>query len=135
MKLYNKSEFYQEIFSLSYTDLFFPYFFLISLRRNTLLDIQKIETNLSLTMIFQTIFQTLRGTILCHIWSELQRTTKKVIILDPAGKHMVNVNDRNIRNRRTPRWNPPFHLMKSGIFAHTVYKKRLLDPRNYIRLE
>ena len=135
MKLYNKSEFYQEIFSLSYTDLFFPYFFLISLYRNTLLDIQKTDTNLSLTMIFQTVFQTLRGTILCHIWSELQRTTKKVIILDPAGKHMVKVNDRNIRNRRTPRWNPPFHLMKSESFAHSVHKKRLLDPRNYIRLE
>ena len=135
MKLYNKSEFYQEIFSLSYTDLFFPYFFLISLHRNTLLDIQKIETNLSLTMIFQTVFQTLRGTILCYIWSELEPTTKKVIILDPAGKHMVKVNDRNIRNRRTPRWNPPFHLTKSGRFVHSVHKKRLLDPRNYIRLE
>ena len=135
MKLHNKSEFYQEIFSLSYTDLFFPYFFLISLHRNTLLDIQKIETNLSLTMIFQTVFHTLRGTILCHIWSELQPTTEKVIILDPAGKHMVKVNDRNVRNRRTSRWNPPFHLTKSGSFAHSVYKKRLLDPRNYIRLE
>ena len=135
MKLHNKSEFYQEIFSLSYTDLSFPYFFLISLHRNTLPDIQKIETNLSLTMISQTVFQTLRGTILCHIWSELQKKKKKGIILDPAGKHMVKVNDRNIRNRRTPRWNPPFHLTKSGSFAQSVHKKRLLDPRNYSRLK
>ena len=26
------------------------------------------------------------------------------IILDPEGKHMVKVNDRNIRNRRPPQW-------------------------------
>ena len=61
MKLHNKSEFYGEIFSLSYTDLFFPLFFLSSSDRKNLIDFQKIETNLSLVIIFQTEFYTLRG--------------------------------------------------------------------------
>ena len=67
MKLHNKSEFYEEIFSLSYTDLFFPLFVLITLHRKDLVDIQKIETNLSLVIISRTVFQTLRETSLCDI--------------------------------------------------------------------
>ena len=67
MKLRKKSEFYEEIFSLSYTDLLFSLFFLISLHRKNLIDIQKIETNSSLVMISQTVFQTLRGPSLCDI--------------------------------------------------------------------
>ena len=49
MKLHKKSEFHKELFfSLSYTDLFFPLFLLISLHIKNLIDIQKIETNSSL---------------------------------------------------------------------------------------
>ena len=57
MKLHNKSEFYEEIFSLGYTDLFFPLFVLISFHRKNLIDMQKIETNLSLVIISQTYFK------------------------------------------------------------------------------
>ena len=77
MKLSNKSEFYEEIFSLSYTDLFSLLFVLITLHRKNLIDIQKIETNLPLVIISRTVFQTLRGPSLCDIWSELLVTTKK----------------------------------------------------------
>ena len=115
MKLNNESEFYEQIFSLSYTDLLFPLFVLISLHRTNLIDIQKIETNSSLVIIYQTVFQTWRGPSLCDIWSELLPTTKKglanshnlytfshkVIILNPACKYIVKGNDRNIRNRLT----------------------------------
>ena len=47
----NKSEFHEEIFSLSYTDLFFPLFVLIGLHGKNLIDIQKIGTNSSLVII------------------------------------------------------------------------------------
>ena len=67
MKLHNKSEFYEEIFSLSYTDLLFPLFLLISLHKKNLVDIPKIETNLSLVIISQLVFQTLKGPSLCDI--------------------------------------------------------------------
>ena len=67
MKLHNKSEFYEEIFSLSYTDLLFPLFPLISLHKKNLVDIPKIETNLSLVIISQLVFQTLKGPSLCDI--------------------------------------------------------------------
>ena len=77
MKLHNKSEFFEEIFSLSYTDLFSPLFFLISLYRKNLINIQKIETSLSLVIISQTVFQTLRGPSVCNIWSESLPATKK----------------------------------------------------------
>ena len=77
MKLRNKSEFHEEIFSLSYTDLFFPLFGLISLHRKNLIDIQKNASNLSLVIISQIVFQTLRGPSLCDMRSELLPTTKK----------------------------------------------------------
>ena len=54
MKLHNKSEFCEEIFSLGFTDHFSPLFVLISFHRKNLIDIQKIETNLSLVIISQT---------------------------------------------------------------------------------
>ena len=77
MKLRNKSEFHEEIFSLSYTDLFFPLFGLISSHRKNLIDIQKNASNLSLVIISQIVLQTLRGPSLCDIRSELLPTRKK----------------------------------------------------------
>ena len=67
MKLHNISEFYEEIFSLSYTDLFFPLFVLISLHGKNLIDIQKIGTSLSLVTFSQIIFQTLEDRV-CAIY-------------------------------------------------------------------
>ena len=77
IKLSKKSKFYEEIFSLSCTNMFFPLFVLISLHRKNSINILKIETNLSLVIISKTVFQTLRGLSLCDSWSELLQTTKK----------------------------------------------------------
>ena len=77
IKLHKKSEFYEEIFSLSCTNLFFPLFVLISLHRKNSINILKIETNLSLVIISKTVFQTLRGLSLCNSWSELLGATRK----------------------------------------------------------
>ena len=67
MKLHNKLEFYEEIFSLSYTDLFFPLFVLISLHGKNVIDIQKIGTSLSFVTLCQTVFQTLEDRV-CAIY-------------------------------------------------------------------
>ena len=57
----------KKFFSLSFTHLFFTLFVLISLHRKNLIDILKIETNLALVIISQTVFQTLRGPSFCDI--------------------------------------------------------------------
>ena len=67
MKLRNKSEFYGEIFLLSYTDLFFPLVLLISLHGKNIDNIQKTETNSSLVIMYQIVLQTLTGPSLCDI--------------------------------------------------------------------
>ena len=80
INVHNKSEFYEEIFLLSHTDLFILLFVLVSLRGKSLINIQKLETNSSLVLIYQTVFQTLRGPSLSDIWSELSPQQKRIYI-------------------------------------------------------
>ena len=89
MKLHNKSKFYEEIFSLSYPYLLFPLFVLINLHGKNLIYIQKIETNLSLVIISQTVFQTLKGPSLCDMRSELLPTTKRDWLTVTAYTHIL----------------------------------------------
>ena len=52
MKLHNKSQFYEEKFSLNYTNLFLPLF---RYSIYSIIDIQKIETNSSLVIMYYTV--------------------------------------------------------------------------------
>ena len=52
MKLHNKSQFYEETFSLNYTNLFPPLF---RYSIDAIIDIQKIEINSSLVIIYYTV--------------------------------------------------------------------------------
>ena len=107
MKIHNKSEFYEEIFLLSYTDLFFPLFVLISLHRKDLINIPKIETNLSYNLpksisnIKRAEFAQYMKCIISNNKKGLANSynlytfSHIVIILDPAGKHMVKAHDKH----------------------------------------
>ena len=105
MKLRNKSEFHEEIFSLSYTDLFFPLYGLISLHRKNLIDIQKNLPN-SISNIKRTEFVRYTKWIIANNKKGLANShniytfSHISIILNPAGKYMVKINDTNIRSRR-----------------------------------
>ena len=82
MKLHNKSEFHKEIYSLSYTDLFFPLFDLISMHRKNLIDIQKIGPNSSLLIVrggsrTASIYKMEYFVIIVNGWKPLTIITKR----------------------------------------------------------
>ena len=109
---YNKSEFYEETFSLSYSDLLFPLFVLICLHRKNLFSRYSknwnkfiLSYNLSNTIYLVIISNIKRIEFVQYLkWIiaiNIKRLANIVIILNPEDKHMVKFNDGNIRNRHT----------------------------------